>query len=147
MSSIRLQIRDRIITELNTSRPGDVPAATKRRWMPGEPITESRIAVFFIEEANRLPSRTAGIAARSLQVAVQCVTAVAEPDEADDAVEPMIDWAVKVLADSNLNDLASWVEEVATRWSVAQMDRVYVAVTVVFQVNFQTKRTDMEKQA
>jgi len=147
MSSYRLAIRDQVITELNTNAPSDMPTATKRRYLPGEPITAPRLSVFFIEEASRLPQgRNSPVNQRSLQIAVQCSTAVDDPADADDEVEPMLMWAVEALADSRLNNLVLWVEEIATRWAVAQMDRVYVQATVIFLVHFQTKRNDLELQ-
>lgn len=148
MSSIRLDVRDAVIDTLNTDTPSDLPQATKRRWLPGTPLKEPSIAVFFNEEENRLPGgRTSGLAARRLQIAIQCADAVESPEEADDAMEAMLSWVVKALGDTQLGGLVSWTEELGTKWYVTVLDRVYVQAVVVFALYYQTARANMEKQA
>lgn len=143
--SVRQQIRDRIIVELNTDRPSDIPEATKRRYVPGTQLTDPMIGVFFGRKETAAPAtnRHSPLRQRELYVAVQCVDAVEEPDQVDDATEAMLEWIVNVLGDSNLNGLAHDIEEVETVWELEYRDLIYCSATIYWRVRYQTLKDDL----
>lgn len=148
MTSRRILVRDRMITELNTPLPSNVPLATKRRWLPGLPLTEARIALYFGKEGNTLPQqRHSRIAHRGLAIGVQCAVTVTDIEEADDTVEPLLVHVIDRLSDSTLNNLATDIEEVQTEWEVFKGDLFYVVATLFLQVNYQTARGDITSKA
>lgn len=148
MTSRRIAVREAAIIALNTDRPSDVPEAGRRRYAPGMPLEQSQIAVFFAREVTSPPTnRTFGVASRSLNLAVQCAVPVVNVEDADDAIEPLLNWAVKALALSTLGGLAVNIREETTDWSPVQADVVYMIATILFVVEYQTKRDDMEREA
>lgn len=146
--SIRLQIRDQIIAELNTAPPVGVPEATKRRWVPGQQLREPRLAVFFGPTETLDPPRTGfPLNDRTLIVSIQAAVAVEDPASADDEVEPLLAHVVKVLGNTSLNKLATKVEEQGTEWASGQAGLFYHAGITRYAVRFQTRRGDLtEKQ-
>jgi hypothetical protein len=146
--SIRQQIRDRAIEELNTDRPSDIPEASKRRYVPGSALNGPKLAVFFGKKEDSQPAtnRHSPLRLRDLQLATQCIQTVERPEEIDDAPEPMLEWVVGVLGASNLNELAHEVEEVGTYWEVEYRDLIYVAASVLWRVRYQTLRDDLTAQ-
>lgn len=145
--TIRSDIRDAVIAALNNGTPSNVPAATKRRWIPGERLSEPIMAVFYVSEDTTLQSRTAGVSQRALRLSIQIVYLSDDIDGVDDLVEEAAAWVIEALADSNLNGLASWVQEVGTAWEAVKMERVYMVAQVQIDVNYQTKRSDLYAQA
>lgn len=143
--SIRQQIRDRIITELNTDRPTDMPEATKRRYVPGELLTGPRIAVFFRREAARpATNRHSPLTARDLVIATQSLNFVEDASDIDDSVEPLMEWITRILGNSNLDGLAHDIEEGETVWEVQYADCIYVAATTLWTVSYQTRRANLD---
>lgn len=147
MTTVRLEVRDAVIDALNADRDPDIPAASKRRWIPGQTNLCPMIGVFFLQEQPRaVGGRHGGLVERPLQIAVQPVIAVAHPDQADDAIEPLLEHIVSRLGSTNLEGLALDVEEIGTKWESGQLDRFYLAATTTWLINFQTKRNDLSKR-
>ena len=146
--SRRLQIRDAIVAALNTDTPSDIPAATTRRWVPGIPLTEPLISVFFSVEPVAAPvTRNFGVAVRSLSVVVQCIVPVESEALTDDAVEPMLNWAVRTLGLNTLGGLVHSIREERTDWTPLKADLIYMVAAVTFAMDYQTKRDDMDAEA
>lgn len=144
MSTVRQDIRDAFISTINLARPSGVAEATRRRYIPGERVTEQRIGVFFLKEENQQPGGRSGpVTSRALTIATQVVDAVEDPADADDAVEPALAWLVRVLAGSNLGGLVHDVTESGTVWETLNQDLFYVAATITWKVNFQTQRANL----
>jgi len=142
--TVRQQIRDRVITELNTDRPSSLPLVTKRRWHPGEENTSLSIAVIFLEEPTKpIGGRSGPLQDRSLHIGIQCVAGVSNRSEADDALEPALAWATGIIGRSNLNELATEITEINTVWEQAKMDMFYLAATLIFEIRYQTVRNDL----
>lgn len=147
--TVRQDCRDACITLLNTARPSDVPEAGKRRFAPGERITDPRIAVFFGEEQTAQPGGSRSpIAARSLIMAVQAIVAVETPAEADDACETLLAWIVEQLGNTALGGLATNVRELGTLWQQGgdATSLFYLVATTRWQVDFQTLRADLTRK-
>lgn len=146
--SVRDQIRDRMITELNASNPTGVPDATKRRYIPGQKITGPRIAVFFAEElTERVGGRGSSLTRRNFTIAVQCVILVEDPADADDTMEPLLEHVVGVLGDTNLAGLATDVAEVGTQWGGDSSSGLYILMAIMrWRVEFQTVRNDLTRK-
>jgi len=147
MTTVRQEVRDAVIAALNDARDPDLPEATKRRWVPGQANRCPSIGVFFLQEQPRqIGGRHGGLVERPLQIGAQCVVAVSSPDLADDAVEPLLAHVVERLGSTTLSGLALDVEELGTKWEHAQMDRFYLAATMTWQINFQTRRDDLSQR-
>lgn len=145
--SIRLQIRDAVIVALNAAaKPADVPEATKRRWVLGASTNDPAISVIFLEEPSEQPMPYGALTRRALLLGIECTASAALPDLADDVVEPMINWTVSALGDTNLNGLAHVIQEQNTSWETAQADKFYVRATVRFTIVYQTKRNDLTRK-
>jgi len=142
--SIRSQIRDQLITELNATLPTDVPEATKRRWVPGQRLPEPRLAVFFGPNET-VAAKPVGfpIQDRELIISVQAALALEDPAESDDALEPMLAHVSDVLSDTTLEGLVTRIEEIGTEWGGAQLDLFYVVAAVRFKMRYQTKIGDL----
>lgn len=136
--------RDRVLDLLNASgRPFEF---TKRRWMPAEQLGagEIRGAVLFHREAPTLPhGRSSAIVARRHFLAVQIVTAVADPSLIDDALEDARAWMVAQLDGATLDGLVHGLEEGETTWETAQLERIHGALTTLWRIDYQTKRSDI----
>ena len=147
MDALALQIRDAIITALNTDRPSYIPEATKLRVMPGEPIEEPFIAVFLGEELTNYPQGSRGaIAARDMLVQVQIGGATATLAEVDDMLEPLRAWVVEVLGETDLDKLATSVAEVGIPEGgrlVYKLDLYNALVLTAWRVRYQTRRNDL----
>jgi hypothetical protein len=144
VTTIRQQLRDQLITELNEAPPTGVPEASKRRFVPGQRLPEPRLAVFF--GPNETVARKAApfpVKDRELVISIQAAVAVEDPAEADDAVEPLLAHVADVLNGSNLAGLATEVEELGTEWASGSADLFYHAGVVRYRVRFQTKRNDL----
>jgi len=144
MSTVRQQVRDAAIDAINASRDPDLPEATKRRWVPGESAQCPMISVFFVEEpVSGIGGRHGGLIERQLRIAVQCIDSTDLPQFSDDAVEPMLAHVVERLGNTNLGGLALDIVELSTKWEAATADRHYIAATMLWSINFQTKRHDL----
>lgn len=152
MSTVRQQIRDAVITLLNTDRPTGVPAASSRRYIPGRRDTDPRIAVYFFRERSQRPGGRGGpLRNRNLFLATVPIVAMEDPAEIDDALEPMLEWIVSRLGNTNLGGLALDLEELgdggdSTAWAVEDRDLVYAAAPMVWRIEYQTLRDDLTRR-
>lgn len=144
--TIRQQIRDRALDELNLDRPTGVPVATKRRFVPGQVITENRIAVFFAEEDTQPgpgPRPSSPLTRRKLNLAIQAIVATERPEDADDAAESMLAHIVERLGKTNLAGLAFSVSELSIVWAAQQSDLFYLVALQRWAVDYQTAKADL----
>ena len=143
--TISLDIRDAVMTALNTDTPTGIPMATKRRVMPGEPVREPFIAVFLGREQVTHPGGSRGpIADRPLEVLIELGTATDDLANVDDLIEPLRAWLVKALGDSNLGGLASEVQELGvTERATYKLDLYNALAITAWTVRYQTARADL----
>lgn len=146
--TIRQRCRDEAIAELNAAPPTGIPQATMRRYIPGQKITEPRIACFF---GNEDPSRPLGaggpLTKREFMLAVQCVVIVEDPKDADDTMEPLLAHIVKTLGATNLDKLATNVEEKGTTWAGSNDGAAFIlAALTLWKITYQTLRNDLTKK-
>lgn len=146
--SIRQEIRDQAVLELNVAPlPVGVPQASKRRWQPGAEERTAALIVLTTEElTNLVGGRGASLAARRLSLVVQCINSTPTPAVSDDLVEPMLVHVVQRLGNTTLNGLVTRIEEQRTTWEVAKLDRFYLSASVLFVVEYQTKRDDLSSK-
>lgn len=104
------------------------------------------MAVVFVEEPATRANRSFPITKRDLLIGVECVVCANGPELVDDLVEPMLEWAVAVLGDTNLNTLAHDVTEQSTVWETARLEKNYLRATVRFSIAYQTVRNDLTKK-
>jgi hypothetical protein len=145
--TVSIEIRDAVIAALNADLPSDIPTATKRRVMPGEPVRAAFIAVFLGQEAVNYPGNKRGpLTARSLEVLIELGLATDDLAAVDDLIEPMRAHVVERLGDTNLGGLATAVLERGIPENgrpVWKLD-LYNAVTFVrYDVEYQTARNDL----
>jgi len=149
--TILQQIRDGVIALLNQSgKPDGVPEEfTKRRWERDQELGagEIRGAVLFHRESSRLPNRGAALTLREHMLAVQVVTAVAEPDEIDDALEEARAWIVARLGNTTLDGLVHDIVESETVWETARLERIHGAFSMLLRARYQTKRDDLTQKS
>ena len=146
--TVRTDIRDAVLSLLNTGTPEGIPETTKRRYVPGEKLVESRIAAFFAEETdNRIGGPAGPLTKRSLTIALQAMVGVENPEDADDAVEPLLTHIVDRMGDTNLGGLALNVVEVSTLWASANdAGRFYLVALTRWQIEYQTRRADLTRK-
>lgn len=142
--TIRQQIRDAAIVELNDQPPTGVPLCGKRRYIPGEKITSPRLAAFFGEEDVTQPQGRSGpLARRNLILVLQAIAVVQRPEEADDAIEPMLAHIVDVMGETNLGGLATGIAEISTLWATGEASVFVIAALTRWRIEYQTLRNDL----
>lgn len=142
--TIRQQVRDTAIAEINTDLPVGVPECGKRRFVAGEKVTEPRMAAFFGEEDVQQPQGRGGpLAKRSLILVIQAIAVVENPEDADDAVEPMLEHITSVMGDTNLGGLALGISEISTLWATGGDSVFVVAALTRWRIEYQTLRDDL----
>lgn len=145
--TVSIEIRDAVIARLNDSLPSGIPAATKRRVMPGEPVREAFIAVFLDDEQVTYPGNKRGpLTARAMGVMIELGVVTDDLAEVDDLTEPLRAHVVERLGETNLEDLATAVSEVGIpeRGRLAYKLDLYNALTFVrYVVDYQTARADL----
>lgn len=142
--TIRQDIRDAAIAALNAAPPAGVPVCGKRRYVAGEKITAPRLAAFFGEEDVTQPQGRGGpLAKRTLVLVLQAIAVCETPDEADDAVEPMLEHITAIMGDTNLGGLALGVTEIGTLWASGESSVFVIAALTRWRIEFQTLRNDL----
>ena len=143
-------IRDAIIERLNGNgapqdESGQTIETTKRRWSRKElPAGEYAAAAFFQRERpERIGGRSGVIQRRRHTIAVQCVTAVVDPADIDDALERYRDWTIRRLGDNLLGELLTDIEEGETVWETSNdFARFHGLFMTLWIVEYQTLRND-----
>ncbi len=142
--TIRQQVRDAAIAELNANPPTGVPECGKRRFIAGEKVTSPRLAAFFGEEDVTQPQgRSAPLAKRTLVLVIQAIAICERPEDADDAVEPMLEHITAIMGDTNLGGLALGVTEIGTLWATGESSVFIVAALTRWRIEFQTLRNNL----
>jgi hypothetical protein len=142
--SVRQQLRDTAIAELNAAPPTGVPECGKRRYIPGENTSEARLAAFFGEEDASRPQGAGGaLTKRTLTLVIQGIVVVERPEQADDAMEPLLEHVVAIMGNTNLGGLATDVAEVSTLWASAESGRFILVALTRWKIQYQTKRNDL----
>lgn len=69
-------------------------------------------------------------------------------DDPDTLLDPLLTWAVStLLTDSTLEALVLDIEERQTLWEAEELDQVYAAAAVDFEITYLTAATDPESAA
>jgi len=146
MSTIREQIIEAIIAQLNTSTPGGVPAATRLRMTAYEPDELPAINVFPVrEEIRGEPAGKFGpVVRRSMTFRVLLHAAGSDAVAADAALDPMAAW-VSTLGGRQLGGLAIDIEENTLEWLYEEDDLPYSSLAIDFTVEYQTLKSDATK--
>lgn len=149
MSTVRQDIRDAAIAALNAAPPTGVPETTKRRYIPGAKLTGPILAAFFGEELDERPQGSAGaIVKRTMTLAIQGAVVVEDPEQADDAMEPLLEHVVSIMGDTRLGGLAHDVAEVSTLWAASDQAGAFVLVALMrWRIQYQTKRDDLTRRS
>lgn len=148
--TILQEVRDGVLILLNQAgKPAGVPDFTKRRWLPDEQLGECEVrgAVLFHRESPERPFLHAPITRRYHTIAIQVVTAVAEPDEIDDALEPARAWMVARLGAAGLDGLVHELQEAETVWETARLERIHGAFTTLWRASYQTPRDNLDTRS
>lgn len=148
MTSLRKQIRDEVMSELNAETlPDGVPEARGRRWWPGDEDPAAQINVFTIDEPVDIVGGSRGaLARRRMNLGVQCVISTPTPGASDDLLDPLLDHVVSRLGQTDLNKLATDVQEQKTTWEYAKLNRYYLSATTIYSIDYQSKRNDLAKK-
>lgn len=146
--TVRQDIRDAVIDLLNDTRPTEVPECTKRRYIPGERRTVTRLAAFFGEEDDARPnnSRSAPLVKHSLVLVLQGIVYLHDIEEVDDALEPMLVHIADRLGNTNLGGLALDVTPISTLWGSTEGDLVVGVAATRWRIEFQTRRDDLTRK-
>lgn len=147
--TVRQQLRDNAITALNATNPTGVPECGKRRYVPGENTTEPRLAAFFGEEDASRPQGAGGaITKRAMTLVIQGVVVVERPEQADDAMEPLLAHVVAIMGDTNLGGLATDVAEISTLWASGENGGRFILVALTrWKIQYQTNRSDLNERS
>lgn len=145
----RQQVRDAVIAALNAELPTGVPEAGKRRYVPGTMVAEPRIAVFFGEEniEQRPAGWPSGIEQRDHTMIVQAIVAVESPDQADDAMEPLLAHIADTLGGNLLDGLLTDTAELGVLWQQGSdnASAFYLSAWTRWRLQFQTKVGDVSE--
>lgn len=143
--SVRKDIRDRVILELNAAPPAGVPEATRRRYVPGTVVSDPRLAVFFLEEevSDAGAGSNSPVVRRAMFYGIQAVASVEDPADADDALDPLLEHVVAIMGETRLNGLATKIKEVSTIWQTGEAGLFVIAALTRWRIEFQTRRADL----
>lgn len=143
--SIRDNVLTAVVTALNTDRPGNVPAARRRRFSAMETASLPVIDVAPVKEhVAPVGGRAGPLVKRSLEFVVRVWTSGDAPEIKADVAAA---WATKALANNRLGGLVHDIEEMGTEWQARPMDSVFGATEIHFLAQYQTKTTDQEATA
>ncbi len=146
MASVREQILQAV--ELALSGPGKPAGVSVHRYRT-RPFNSDALPALVIypapdgervERVTLQPSR----ADRTLTIRIECrLIAAGEPP--DTALDPLLVWVTRaIMADPTLGGLAVRTTEVRTLWDAEELDRVYAAAAVDFQIEYRTDAVDQE---
>lgn len=150
--TVLTDLRDRVIALLNDRPSGlDLPdfTFTKERWTPDEELGagEMRGAVLFHRETTQRRDMRFPLTRRTHFLAVQLVTAVNQPEDVFDALEPGRAFVVAQLGETTLDGLIHDLQEGETAWEQAKLERIHGAVTILWAASFQTHRSDLTRRS
>lgn len=151
MSSLRERIIQAAVTALNTDRPSGVPEFVRTRLE--SPTAEQLPAATVYakkEETDRMRPVREGrtsrgpIVKRTLQLHIESLTAHVGSDTPDALADPILCWAVQAIGNAGTfsglaNDPA---DEEETTFEYEQADHSFCRATLVFAIEFQSKRSD-----
>lgn len=140
MSTVREQIIQAIIEQLNTGRPAGVPEITRLDMEPKQPNQLPAMTIFALREevVGNTAGRWGHIVMRRMTVRV---VMEAEGDLPDQALDPMLAW-VSMLGGSRLGGLAVDVEEQQLEWAFEYADSPYASVALDLVVEYVTNKAD-----
>lgn len=142
MASLRKQIVDALITQLNTSRPAGVPAASRIRQSQFERDEAASISVYPGDEAvQSATNRPSPIVRRTLQVLVECR---AVGDEPDVLLDPLEVWAEKAVGSASSALWHDAPQLTLTHHEYAIGAKPHGLARLTFQIQYQTRRGDPE---
>lgn len=142
-------IREQILVALGTVLASGGPVGLtvhRERTRPIE-IDDLPAIMFYAEDEQpkNLGNQTfrAPLTERQLSVGVQCRAKGTATVSVDEALDPVLVWAMKtVMANETFGGLANGVEEDRTVWSSREGDDPIAAATVHFTIKYRTSRLD-----
>lgn len=139
-TTIREQIIEAIIAQLNTGAPAGVPTLTRVKMEPNQPGQLPAMTIFPLrEEVNHAPAGKWGhVVMRSLTLRI---VVEAEGNPVDQQLDPIIAW-LSQLGGSQLGGLAVDVEEQNLEWAYEESDNPYVALALDLRVDYVTNKSD-----
>lgn len=142
--TIRLQIRDRILAELNRDLPPDIPMATTRRWAPGDEAALPAISLWIGREKTKpVTARSGGARERECMFVTQAIAVGDVSAEVEELVEPLLAFIVSRLGDTTLDGLVHSLQEDESIWEVPRTDQLYVSCSVIWVATYHTLRDDL----
>jgi hypothetical protein len=151
--SRRLQILDAAETRLNVaSVTVNAVARTKpaglnvHRFRLRPLQAESLPAMVIYMQTDPDPERRAtGTLDRTMRVAVESLVKVTSGTPPDDAVDPLINWAVlALLSEETLGGLARQITERGTVWAPEEGEQSFMRALTVFDIQYLTRDNDPE---
>lgn len=143
--TLRQQIVNAIIVQLNTGRPPDVPPAEPLRTVALDTDSLDAVLVYRLRDvSNDVGGRRGQIVKRQLELAIEHWAQERESVAADEAVEPYLAWSVKALTDQSLGGLVSFIREAETNFAFGVAQRGYCLATLTLLVDYQQRADDLE---
>ena len=142
MASIREQIMQAVIAELNVSVPTGIPQATRMRVTAYEPDELPAITVYpEREEVSNINGRWGQVVQRTMSIRVDC-----RAIGGDDALDPLIVHVVGMLAGTTLGGLVQDIQERMTDWQFDEADALYGLASVGFEIRYTTSVVNLESK-
>lgn len=143
--SIRLEIVQRSIVKLNTSRPGAVPEARLRRPLPidaGNVPAAAELNLYFsIEDMRPATNRSSSpLTKKELSLIVESRVPIKDATKIEEELEPIHSWVEKVLSGENLDGYIHMITPVRLQWVPVFLDKIYAISLFRFLVEYQTAR-------
>lgn len=153
--SVRLQIADAakaVLTSTSVTVNGVArtkPIGLSVHRFSNRPLDTDDLpaTVLFFLEGPQPVYEASDTADRVLRLVCEHRTTVAAGTPPDDAVDPLINWAVlALLSDETLGGLASKIDEGPTMWESVEAGQRFARARTVFDITHVTLRNDPEAQ-
>lgn len=145
-TTVRNQIIEAALLQLNTSAPGGMPVATRLRMAPYEINELPALNVFPVREEVRGDKlgRWGPIVERTFTMRVLIHASGSDAVSADLALDPIVAW-VSTLGGQQFGGLAIDTEESMLEWLYEEEDLSYTSLAIDFRVVYKTLKSDQTK--
>lgn len=141
MSTLREQIIEQAVLQVNTGTPSGVPVCVRTLMQPSEQAQLPAMICFPIrEEIDR--DKTGRWGPSIVRALYLRFVIYAQGDPADAALDPILSWVGKALGGSQLNGLAQDCTEHELNWQYDEGNYAVAACSLDFRVEYQTLRGD-----
>jgi hypothetical protein len=151
-ASVRKQIVDMAIAQINTSAPSGVPAANDTRLESYQPSELPAITVFEIREEgeSEKSSRWGYLIKRTFTLRIEIrVASDSDTVSSREAIDPIYVWVAQQTASAYqqpaFGGLAESCYETLLEWQYADSDQGYTLLQIDFRVEYSTLRNDPTK--